>query len=164
MSTDMYPCCKTCHLTIISECRCEQYEALLVVVLNVIANVHAGDMRSARNVWGPFTAYEPVEAKAVLAAYHMDRCLDATRAFNKAFAYWHASIVLERHSEPDRWTAVEAAHAHLASCTAALHQDFPDREDEAPDTERTPTCEAAEIEEDDRRFGQPHYGHYGVAP
>jgi hypothetical protein len=89
--------------------------------------IHDGGFRDARLHWAAWTSYNDVEARAELASYHMDRCAAATRAFNSAFANWHASILLERHSEPERWEEVERAHERLRAALEDLHADFPDR-------------------------------------
>jgi hypothetical protein len=74
-----------------------------------------------------------LEAKVRLIETHLERCTKATSAFRAAFANWHASAVLERPSEPQRWAELQAASAAMGAAVDDMHADFPGDDDEGDD-------------------------------
>lgn len=118
--------CLLCNQDItIDNCQCTKLADVAAFINVVLCAVQVGDMRVASLAWAPFTAYNDVERRAVLAAYHMDRVREESRYLEHALACYHASIILERHSEPERLAEVRAAHAELCARLAEWREDYP---------------------------------------
>lgn len=93
-------------------------------VWQVLQDVHDTDFACARGHWREFTAWDPVEYRALVAEYHLERCAIAMRHLRQCLENYAAAARLERMSVDERSREVLDANALVRECLCEMEAEL----------------------------------------